>query len=271
MPYPASARSFDEVSRVYDATREPLDPRVLDQIAVCLQRWRIRSLLEIGVGTGRVASPLSARGFELTGVDTSLNMMLKAREMHLERVVRVTVESVPFRDASFDGALFAHVLHVLEGPRLAIREAVRVARFGALALVEPKLTGGLDPFERPEADPRRLVYGYLREEGIEVPALAGGPRLRDRALLAEIPPDQLEVVSDTTVTEPLARPLSVLAARGSRWILHVPPEILQRAVARARQEIGDRTVTYRRVRALARWTRPPPVVPGPPEGQAAGS
>lgn len=271
MPYPASVRAFDEVSRVYDATREPLDPSVLDRIVLCLQHWRIRSLLEIGVGTGRVAAPLSAWGFELTGVDSSLNMMRKAREKHLERLVRGIAESLPFRDASFDGALFAHVLHVLEDPRLAIREACRVARFGALALVEPARTGGPDLFERPEEDPRRLVYEYLREEGIEIPRRAGGPRLRERALLAEIPPDQLEVVSDTTVTEPLARPLAVLAARGSRWILHVPPEILERAVARARREIGDRTVTYRRVRALARWTRPPPVVTGPPEGSAAGS
>ncbi len=260
------SRSFDEISRVYDATREPLERRVLDRIAESLRRSGVRSLLEVGVGTGRIGSPLSARGFELTGLDLSRNMLLRAREKRLERLVRGTASALPFCDASFDAALFAHVLHVLERPRIAIREACRVGRLGALALVGPKTDEAPDPFERPEADARRRVYDLLREEGIEVPAHAGGPRQRDRALLAEIPPDALEVVSDETVTEPLARPLSVLAARGSRWTLHVPPEILERAIARARREIGDRTVTYRRVRALARWTRPPPLVPGRTEG-----
>lgn len=270
MSYSPIAHAFDEISRVYDATREPLEPRVVDRISEWLRRWSIRSLLEVGVGTGRVASPLSARGFELTGLDTSRSMLAKAREKHLERLVRGTADRLPFSDASFDGALFVHVLHILEHPRDALREACRVGRFGALALVEPTAAGEPDPLERPDTDPRRLVYRYLREEGIDIPAGGEGPRARDRALLTEIPPDRLEVVSDGMVTEPLSRFLSVLEARGSRRTLHVPTEILERAVARARREIGDRTVTYRRLRALAGWTRPPPLGPGRPERSVEG-
>lgn len=258
MSHRGNARSFDKISRVYDATRESLEPTVLDGIADRLRRWGIRQLLEVGIGTGRVAVPLAKRGFEVTGVDASRSMLLKARDKGLRRLVVGVADALPFGDATFDGSLFVHVLHVLERPRSAIREACRAARLGAVALVEPKVAGESNPFESPETNPRELVYAYLRKEGFEVPARSGGPRYRDRALLAEIPPDQLEVVSDETVTEALIRPLAVLEAGGSRWTLDVPPEVLEGAIARARREIGDRTVTYRRIRALARWTGPPP-------------
>ena len=264
-----SAQAFDEISRVYDATRQPLTPEVLDRIAACLRNWGVEKLLDVGIGTGRVAKPLIERRFEVAGVDASRGMLLKAREKQLRDLVRGAADFLPFRDASFDTVLFVHVLHVLEEPRRAIREACRVGRLGAVALVEPKAPGEPDPLERPETNPRQLVYAYLREEGIEIPTRSGGPRLRDRALLAETPPEELEIVSDDSITEPLARDLSVLEAGGSRWTLHVPPDVLVRAVTRARQEIGDRTHTYRRIRALAHWTLPPSVDPGRTEGPVA--
>lgn len=266
MSQPASALAFDEISRVYDATREPLDSATLERLADCLGRFGIRQLLEVGVGTGRIAGPLTESGFGVTGVDVSRKMLLRAREKGIGRLVRGTADRLPFLDASFDGALFAHVLHVLEHPRTALREACRVARLGAVALVEPIPPGEPDPMNRPETNPRQLVYQYLREEGFEIPARSGGPKHRDRALLAEVPPDQIEVVSDEIVTDYLARDLKVLEAGGSRWTLHIPPEALKGAISRARQEVGDRTVTYRRVRALARWTRPPSAEAGPNDG-----
>jgi hypothetical protein len=89
--------------------------------------------------------------------------------------------------------------------------------------------------------------------------------------LRAVPPDRLEVVADRTETEPLGRRLDMIEMGAARGFLHVPPEVLRRAVSEARAQVGDRTVTYRRVEALATWNRAPPptTIPiddGPSEG-----
>jgi len=111
------------------------------------------------------------------------------------------------------------------------------------------------------------VIERLRQDGVPLPdRAAGGPPRRERELLAQFPPDRLVVVSEDDVTEPLAEQLALFDRRASRWTLKVPPEKLARAVAEAREEVGDRTHTYHRVRALAMWERPPKA----PTGSATG-
>jgi ubiquinone/menaquinone biosynthesis C-methylase UbiE len=249
------AAAFDQISAAYDATRDPLDPATLSALAEQLRHRGVHRILEIGVGTGRIAGPLSDRGFEVTGLDASRSMLAVARSKGVPRLVRGNAYRLPFSDASFDGALFVHVLHILERRREAIAEAERVGRHGAYALVHP----GRDPGERspPEEseDPRRIVFRYLAEAGYPVPRGSEGPRARERRLLAELPPDDLEVISDREVTEPLALRLRMLEQRANRQTLTIPPEVLRRATEKARAEIGDRTVTFRRVEALAHWSR----------------
>ncbi len=65
------------------------------------------------------------------------------------------------------------------------------------------------------------------------------------------------MIVDREVTEPLSRRLDMLEQRASRHVLRVPPDALRRAAAEARREVGDRTVTFRRVEAMATWTRFP--------------
>lgn len=251
-----SAAEFDEISEVYDATREPLEAPVIDRMAATLRAWGVGRLLEVGVGTGRVALPLSGRGIELTGLDASRGMLAHARAKGLSGLVLGSAYRLPFPDSTFDASLFVHVLHVLDEPGPALAEASRVARLGVAALVRP-------PGPRPSEDragwsARRLVLDSLRREGVPIPERAqGGPPVRERELLARFPPDRQVVVSEEDVTEPLARQLVLFEQRASRWTLRVPPEKLARAVAEARSAVGEGTHTYHRVRALAWWERPP--------------
>jgi ubiquinone/menaquinone biosynthesis C-methylase UbiE len=258
MPGREVPKEFDQISAVYDATRDPLDGPTLDAIVDRLKAQTAATLLEVGVGTGRIAAPLGKRGLRVTGVDASRGMLGRAREKGIARLVRGSAYALPFRDAAFDAALFVHVLHLLEDPRAALREACRVTRTGAVALVRPSRGERRDPVEGSEDDPRRIVYDYLRKEGYPMPTGTGGPRAREAQLLREIPPDRLEVVSDREVTERVARRIDMLEQRASRHVLHVPPEVLRRAAAEARTRVGNRTVTYRRVEALATWTHVPP-------------
>lgn len=247
---------FDEIAEVYDATREPLAAPLVEALEATLRSWGARRLLEVGVGTGRVALPLTRRGFEVTGLDISRRMLVHARAKGLDRLVRGSALRLPLANHTLDAALFVHVLHVLDHPADAIAEACRVTRLGAAALVRPASA------EAAEGDsglhPRGLVVDLLRAEGVELPDRAhGGPPSAERKFLAEFPPDRLVKLSEEDVTEPVAEELTIFERRASRWTLRVPADQLARAVARARELIGDRTHTYHRVRALALWERPP--------------
>ncbi len=250
--------AFDQISPVYDATREPLDAATLDAIADRLRERGVRSILEVGVGTGRIAGPLSERGFDVTGIDASRAMLGVARAKGLPRLVQGDAYRLPFPDRAFDTAIFVHVLHLLDLAPAALAEAERVGRFGAVALVHPPRTGPRETGPGMPNDARRVIFRYLAREGypIREDARSGGPPTRERRLLEQIPPNELVIVSDREVTEPLAKRLEMFERRASRQTLRVPPEVMHRAAEAARAEIGDRTVTFRRVEALATWRSP---------------
>jgi SAM-dependent methyltransferase len=245
-------RAFDSIAPAYDLTRDPLDPATLDGMVELLRSDGVRSILEVGVGTGRIAGPLIERGFELTGVDASRGMLAHARAKHLPRLVRGSAYRLPFVDRSADATLMVHVLHVLDDTPAALREGTRAGRTGAWALVHPP---GAEP-RQPSGpyEPRRRVFRELAAQGYEVPTRGSGPPAKEREILRDFPPDSLTVVSDREVTEPLTRRLDMIALGANRHTLHVPREVLRAAVEKVRAEVGDRTYTFRRIEAVARWS-----------------
>lgn len=251
------AHDFDRISPQYDATRDPLDAATLDRLADRLRAAGVGSLLEIGVGTGRIARPLTDAGFRLTGVDASRGMLALARAKGLPRLVRGNAYRLPFADRAVDGALFVHVLHLLEDTRAALGEATRVGRQGAFALVHPAAPDADEARRGPGRAGREEFFRVLAERGYPRPSNRGGPPARERRLLEAFPPDRLEVVTDREVTEPVARRLRLFSQGASRHTLGVPPAVLQEAVAAALARVGDATVTFRRVEALAHWATGP--------------
>src|SRR5262245_26946559 len=104
-------KSFDRVAHVYDETGG-LPPDVISSIANGLARV-LREvspeprLLEVGIGTGRIAVPLSAEGVRITGIDISPQMLARLREKSGALDVMLAEASrPPLRPASFDAALF---------------------------------------------------------------------------------------------------------------------------------------------------------------------
>ncbi|HTF33879.1 MAG TPA: class I SAM-dependent methyltransferase [Myxococcota bacterium] len=123
---------FDRAADRYDATRG-FPPGVAERVAALVQeaaelKPRAR-LLEIGVGTGRLALPLAARGLRVTGVDLSRSMMerLLAKRGSLPvDVVHADAAQLPFKDTSFDAVLGVHVFHLIPRWRDVLREVARV-------------------------------------------------------------------------------------------------------------------------------------------------
>jgi ubiquinone/menaquinone biosynthesis C-methylase UbiE len=256
---PGVVEAFDQISPVYDATRPPVEAATLDAMAHALRVRGVRSLLEVGVGTGRVARPLMDRGFEVTGVDASRGMLAEARAKGLSRLLRGSAYHLPLRDRSVDAVLVVHVLHLLDDPTSAIREGCRVGRQGVTALLHAPGSGPLGTEAERANDPRQILAEILARKGFPSPARrgTGGPWRAEIRLLEALPPERLEVISDRTRTEPLANRLSMIERRAARGYLTVPPDILQSAVAEAREVVGTRSSTVRHVEALATWLQPP--------------
>ena len=132
----ASLYSFDRVADRYDATRGfPADAETRIGAALAGLLPEGSHLLEVGIGSGRVAVPVARNGVRVTGIDLSRNMMalLHAKDPGIGRVLGDAGHQ-PFRDGAFDGALFVHILHLVPDVDATVRESLRVVRTGGLLL-----------------------------------------------------------------------------------------------------------------------------------------
>jgi ubiquinone/menaquinone biosynthesis C-methylase UbiE len=127
---------FDRAASYYDDTRG-LEPAVANlMIEALVRETRLlpeARVLEIGIGTGRIAIPLSAQVSRITGVDLSLQMMrlLRAKAADIPRKIdlaRADAVRLPLRGDWFDLAYGVHVLHLVSGWRSALAEAKRVLK-----------------------------------------------------------------------------------------------------------------------------------------------
>jgi SAM-dependent methyltransferase len=131
---------FDAIAREYD---ESLPPHVVEhylrkRTAFVEANCPPGEGLDVGCGTGVLASRLAAAGWTMTGVDPSAGMLEVLRERSPE--VRAEVASgtqLPFEDSSFDLVLSVAVMHHVADPgdvRRVLSEMVRVVRPGGRVL-----------------------------------------------------------------------------------------------------------------------------------------
>ena len=88
---------------------------------------RGRRVLDLGCGTGRLAAALAERGAKVWGVDSSAEMLARARAWVDPRVglKQGRAEALPFRDGWFERAVLRLVVHLVDRPR-ALPELARV-------------------------------------------------------------------------------------------------------------------------------------------------
>jgi SAM-dependent methyltransferase len=128
--------SFDRVAEEYDATRplpRGVSEEITDAIVGLTGATPETEFLEVGVGTGRIAAPLVERGYRLTGIDISQEMMARfRRKLGGDRpnltLLEADAAGLPVPDASFDVALTVHLLHLVAGWRDALSELRRALR-----------------------------------------------------------------------------------------------------------------------------------------------
>jgi ubiquinone/menaquinone biosynthesis C-methylase UbiE len=100
-----------------------------DLIKVIINELRDhKTILDVGVGTGRFAKPLQEHGFRVVGVDIASRMLKRAREKSVRNLVRGGVCSLPLKGKVFDAAVCIHLLHLVSEWKMALREICRVTR-----------------------------------------------------------------------------------------------------------------------------------------------
>jgi ubiquinone/menaquinone biosynthesis C-methylase UbiE len=131
---------FDRAVEYYDRTRGLSEEASRQMTALLGDELADRGwTLEIGVGTGLVALPLSAAGVPIVGLDLSAPMLRKLVEKAGGRppfpLVVGDATSLPFEDQRFGAAVVRHVLHLVPAWRQVVEELVRVVVPGGLVMV----------------------------------------------------------------------------------------------------------------------------------------
>jgi ubiquinone/menaquinone biosynthesis C-methylase UbiE len=130
----------------YDATDIPIaydrgrdhGPEVLNLwmnvVSSHVKGQRIRTILDLGCGTGRFSEALAVRfDAEVIGIDPSTKMLEQARSKQHDRRSRYELghgESIPLPADSVDLVFISMVFHHFADPKLAASECRRVLRTG---------------------------------------------------------------------------------------------------------------------------------------------
>ena len=140
--------NFDRAADYYDDTRGFPNEQIKNVVEFIRQQTQLKTtdkLLEIGIGTGRIALPIAPHVHEIHGVDISVQMMARLQQKQTTEAVfltRANAEKLPFPDNSFDAIIIVHVLHLVPDAPAILRELQRVLKPKAtLILGESKRDG----------------------------------------------------------------------------------------------------------------------------------
>jgi SAM-dependent methyltransferase len=132
--------SFDRAADNYEQTRG-FPPGVAAQVADAAHRLlgRARRVVEVGVGTGRIARPLLERGLPVVGIDLSAAMMRRLLAAlpagwPAPGLAQGDAVHLPLAAAACDAVISVHVFHLLASWRAAVDEVRRVLRPGGVFL-----------------------------------------------------------------------------------------------------------------------------------------
>lgn len=234
-------KSFDRVAHVYDETRglpAEIEREIGANLGAVVRRiaetpW----VLEVGVGTGRVAVPLADAGVRVVGADISPKMLalLRSKSAAVD-VLLAEAARPPFRAESFDAVIFVHILHLVPDAEAAVRAALALLRPGG-AIIQ----GGDDraPGLRVEADHiiQHIVSEILSRDIGTWDAHGEAQATCERVLTEAGATLERVTLATWTGTQRADRLLERLARKDYSNSWKIPDEILGEVVERARPEL----------------------------------
>ena len=198
-------------------------------------------LLDVGCGTGYHLRRYRDRGFDISGVDGSADMLTQARLANPGiEFKQADVDKLPYPDRSFDIVLCVEVYRYLPDIAPCTREIARVLKPGGVALVTvaPPFQANAYPLVNrltaamkisdltrlrqffQSAGHLRSTFGAAGFSGAEVHGVYGGPMVWIERLAPRAMPPLLrawEVIDAVTADAPVLKHLSnMFLVRGTR-------------------------------------------------------
>lgn len=156
---------WDDEAKGYDAAHDrcgdggnPLWTRM--ELVLRLLGSSPGAVLDCGMGPGRLLVELERRGWSVAGIDVSGEMVALARERlpaAPDRLLRGTIESLPFAAGSFDAVVATGVFEYVDDLPRAVAEVARVLRAGGLLVASMP-----NPYAPHTVWRQRVVYPAVR-------------------------------------------------------------------------------------------------------------
>lgn len=232
---------FDKIAQSYNAQRAH-PPGVSAQIGAAIASLVGANalVLELGVGTGRIAHPVAQAGSRVVGIDIARDMLRVAQADGDHRLgqgavpalalLQGDVAHLPFAAHAFDAVLAVHVLHLVPDWRGVLAEIARVIRPGGV------FVQGRD-WRDPQSVAERL-RAKLREAVMELvpgarPPGAGAAIGQALAKLGGTPEAEITAAEWTGSATPVAL-LESMAARADAETWALDDATLETAIDRVR-------------------------------------
>ncbi|GAB4509567.1 MAG: class I SAM-dependent methyltransferase [Anaerolineae bacterium] len=155
---------FDRAAGYYDETRGFPPGEDVPAAALIARAGSLTPesrVLEIGVGTGRIAVPLLAHLNHSFGVDLSVPMMERLRAKPGSEKISLAISDarrLPFPTHTFDAMVVVHVFHLIPDMSTAVHEAARVVKpVGVMLHCYNERESALEAL-RPDTNPSKGPY-----------------------------------------------------------------------------------------------------------------
>ncbi|MHB1953066.1 MAG: class I SAM-dependent methyltransferase [Sulfobacillus sp.] len=125
---------YKKTAHVYDSTHLNENPFPLRLLEAAIDFYHIRSILDVGAGTGNVARYLKEKHPEIKVI--SVEPVSELREVGYSaglsenELIDGDINKLNFSDAEFDLVCEFSVLHHIKEPSIAIAEMLRVSKLG---------------------------------------------------------------------------------------------------------------------------------------------
>ncbi len=158
--------SFDRAAGLYDKTRAVAPSALTDFVNLVIDNVTTKKsplILDIGVGTGRIARFFQNVGYKIIGIDVSAKMIHAGNYQGYSRpdLICADARSIPIRYNQCDAIILIHILHLIRNWKKVLQEALRVLKNDG-TLVTGKI------YAKPEKEVfYSTYYDYVTKKGID--------------------------------------------------------------------------------------------------------
>jgi 2-polyprenyl-3-methyl-5-hydroxy-6-metoxy-1,4-benzoquinol methylase len=153
-----------------DKLRSPQRVKLLEVervVELCLDSIDVKSVLDVGTGSGLFAEAFMQMVDEVTGIDTNPEMIEAAKGYAPEvKFQEGAAESIPSADDEYDLVFLGHVLHESDTPLGVLHEAKRSAKQRVVVLEWPYQVEEKGPSIEDRLEPDEVTE-YAKQAGFE--------------------------------------------------------------------------------------------------------